>query len=74
MDYVYVEYTTSTALPNGGIHHLQKGDIYQADDPLVLAKPHLFSEIPTRVQHSQHGYIDVVEQATAAPGEKRKRK
>lgn len=65
--------TTSTTGPNGGIHRLEEGIPWDADDPLVKHRPHLFTDEPTRVMTSVRG-MAVVEQATAAPGEKRRRK
>lgn len=44
-----------------------KGDLYAGDDPLVKKHPSLFG--PVTVKRS--GPADRVEQATAAPGEKR---
>lgn len=51
----------------GGVVRLRIGDAWPADDPVVQAHPELFSEGPTVVKRSQ----PAVEQATAAPGEKR---
>lgn len=74
MGYKFARYTTSTAATPGGMPLIvQEGEAWDADDPLVLAHPELFSDEPLRVQTS-HGRRDrVVEQATAAPGEKRRR-
>jgi hypothetical protein len=41
--------------------------VWDADDPFVKAHPELFSATPIKV----HRTVAVVEQATAAPGEKR---
>jgi hypothetical protein len=68
---VYAKTTTSVGGQNGMIQRLTVGEPWNADDPLVIARPDLFSPEPVRVQTSQ-GW-QVVEQATAAPGEKRKR-
>lgn len=46
---------------------LVPGRAYAADDPVVRMHPHLFSDHPT--VYTSRG--DIVEQATAAPGEKR---
>lgn len=62
--------STSVGAPNGGVHRLNKGEPWDADDPVVLAHPELFSDSPLRVRTSTRGFVDV-EQATAAPGEKR---
>ena len=49
-----------------------KGDVFHASDPLVLAHPDLFSRIPPKVRATPGWSPDVpVEQASAAPGEKR---
>lgn len=40
-------------------------DIYNADDPVVRARPHLFKPVEASRQRPE------VEQATAAPGERR---
>ena len=61
---------TSVGAPNGGVHRLVKGEPWDADDPLVNAHPELFSDAPLRVRTTTRGFVDV-EQATAAPGEKR---
>jgi hypothetical protein len=44
-----------------------RGDVWDADDSFVKANPGLFDEVGTIV----HRTDPVVEQATAAPGEKR---
>lgn len=64
---------TTVGGPNGGLHRLEEGVPWDADDELVQHRPDMFTDEPTKVMTSQRGMI-VVEQATAAPGEKRKRK
>ena len=49
---------------------LAEGDVWDADDPFVKAHPELFSVEPTKVKRTAP---TKVEQATAAPGEKRGR-
>lgn len=71
MSVVYANCNTSVGAPNGSIQQLNIGEVWDADDPLVKARPELFDLSPTRVKSSS-GY-GFVEQATAAPGEKRKR-
>lgn len=73
-----VVYATSNAMvprPDGGAPKaVRKGTHWPADDPIVLAQPSLFSSDArygleyTRVPD---GFDAPVEQATAAPGEKR---
>lgn len=53
-----------------GNHRVARGDLYDAADPLVVKRPNLFAPV-TQVVHSSAG---IVEQATAAPGEKRTRR
>ena len=54
-----------TAGYNGGTLDIRKGDLFEASHPFVKAHPELFTE--ARV----HWSAPHVEQATAAPGEKR---
>lgn len=71
----FARYTTTTGLEgNPTTFYVEEGDAWDADDPLVKANPSLFSDTPP-VVHSSFGRktFDEVEQATAAPGEKRKR-
>lgn len=65
--------TTSVVAPDGGIHRLEEGVPWDADDPVVKAHPDAFAGSPTKVMTSGRGMV-VVEQATAAPGEKRRGK
>lgn len=67
----FAQYTTATAAPGGLLLSVQEGEAWAADDPLVVAHPELFADTPARVYRS-NGRREVVEQATAAPGEKRK--
>lgn len=67
--YVYALASTVTANPAGGTIRIREGDVWAADDPLVKSRPDLFSSKPVSV----HRTVPVVEQATAAPGEKRRR-
>lgn len=50
---------------------LQIDQPWAADDPLVKARPDLFSKQPTEIHTS--ATAAAVETATAAPGEKRRR-
>lgn len=59
--------TTTTVNFDGRIVRLAEGDPWHATDPFVIARPELFSDLPARV----YGTRAVVEQASAAPGERR---
>lgn len=67
--YVYALASMVVANPAGGTVRIREGDVWAADDPLVKARPALFSRTPVAV----HRTVSPVEQATAAPGEKRRR-
>lgn len=67
--YVYAK-ASATAGRDGHISRVTKGEVWRADDPLVLANPDLFSDEPTKVAASVSNRA-LVEQATAAPGEVR---
>ena len=81
MRVVYATSTTSVGLPNGASGTIHKGTHWPADDPIVRAHPDLFSDDPRwgmNYSVEPEGYNDPprssdtpVEQATAAPGEKR---
>lgn len=65
-DHVFA--ASTCAIRHGGATiRLRIGDAWPASDPVVQANPGLFSEQPTAVKRS----VPAVEQATAAPGEKR---
>lgn len=53
--------------------HLRAGSVWRADDPFVVAHPELFSDVPQVLESSSGASYRSVEQATAAPGEKRAR-
>ncbi len=53
--------------------HLVANTVWRADDPFVKAHPGLFADSPERVETSRGVVSRGVEQATAAPGEKRGR-
>lgn len=72
MDVVYATTTTIVAL-DGAQHRVQKGTHWPADDPIVVAQPSIFSadaRYGLLYTREPAGYNDV-EQATAAPGERR---
>ena len=50
---------------------LVEGSIWRADDPFVVAHPDMFSDTPSVLESSGGVTYRGVEQATAAPGEKR---
>jgi hypothetical protein len=66
---VYAKSDSSVGL-NGLIFRLRTGEAWDADDPLVKQHPECFQDHPPFARTSQG--IERVEQATAAPGEKRK--
>ena len=48
---------------------VHKGTAWYADSPMVASHPDMFASKPTEV--FPRGWVSPVEQATAAPGEKR---
>ncbi len=74
MDLVYANCNTYVGAPNGSIQQLVLGEPWDANDPLVKARPELFSTQPTKLRRSYRDLVgSEIEQATAAPGEKRNR-
>jgi hypothetical protein len=69
--YVYVIQSAIVG-HNGTTFRLAKGEVWAADDPVVLAHPDHFSKTPT-VQRRSRPVQEArpVESATAGPGEKR---
>lgn len=64
---MYVFATSTCAVRwEGGVVRLHAGDAWPADDRFVKARGDLFAEHPTVIRRTE-----VVEQATARPGEKR---
>ena len=59
--------TTGVVYENGKRLALEVDQIWNATDPFVKARPDLFSDAPDFVNST----VAPVEQATAAPGEKR---
>lgn len=59
--------TTTVWMPSGVPVELIAGRAMPADEPVVVAFPHLFTDLPT--VYNSAGFV--VEQATAAPGERR---
>lgn len=78
MDVVYAKYSAAIATPGGGQAVIQGGTHWPADDPLVQANPGVFTADP---RYGLNWYGEPppemaeppVEQATAAPGERRPR-
>ena len=77
MDIVYATTNSMVGLPDGSQIRVVAGSHWPAEDPVVLAQPSLFS---TDARYGMNfstppaGYDAPVEQATAAPGEKRARR
>jgi hypothetical protein len=65
--YVYAACSTTYAEPGFGKVVLTEGEAWVADDPFVLAHPNLFRADPANPKRTR----PAVEQATAAPGERR---
>lgn len=59
-----------TATSDGLEVTLREGDVWAADDPLVLLRPQLFSDDPPGPRYPRRT-APAVEQATRAPGERR---
>ena len=75
MDVVYATSTARVATPDGGHVMVVKGQHWPVSDPVVKHQPSLFSADPRwgmTFSAQPEGFDDApVEQATAAPGEKR---
>lgn len=70
--YVYALSTTIAVTPDGDKVRVHEGEVWAADDPLVKASPKLFGKTPSKVRRTAPEKEQPVEQATAAPGEKRR--
>ena len=66
----FVKRSVSTMV-DGRRVRLTKDDPWRDDDPVVKAVPAFFVDEPSEVRTSLSRQSTVVEQATAAPGEKR---
>lgn len=71
MTIVFAKSTMSVGGAHGGIYDLLRGQPYSTDHPAVQAHPECFADSPT-FAYTDRGYVEVVEQASAAPGEKRR--
>jgi len=70
MKYVFASATTSVREPGSKYPTtIHQGTVWHADAPIVRAHPKLFTADPPEVL--PRGWVPEVEQATAAPGEKR---
>lgn len=69
MEVVFAKDSTSVRW-DGGVVRLAKSQPWDANDPFVRANPSLFSADPSLVARTRP-QVAPVEQATAAPGEKR---
>ena len=69
-DLVYAISSCATSDANGVIVRLVECEPWDANDPLVKARPALFSSVPSRIRRTVPASL-VVEKATKAPGEKR---
>jgi hypothetical protein len=72
MGIVYATSTTSITNDHGIAFTLHRGEVWDADDPLVKQRPQFFSDVPVVARVSHGEGFRLVEQATAAPGEKRR--
>ena len=70
-DICYAAFTASTANPSTGfIVHIVEGEVWAADDPLVLARPDLFTDSPPVIRRTAPAPAPI-ETASKAPGERR---
>lgn len=70
MHVVYAKYTTWV----NAATQIVEGEAWRADDPIVKAHPEKFGELPKIIRTTLPRHLRAeppVEQATAAPGEKR---
>ena len=71
MAIVYAKSSLSTTSEHGVVHKLTVGEAWDADDPIVQQRPHLFDSSPPRIRTSK-GWVETpVETATSKPGTKR---
>ena len=74
MEVVFARYTATVVTPDGAQRMVYRGEYWPASDPVVkAAPPDMFSTDPGDGSPSSSAPLDgqPVEQATAAPGEKR---
>jgi hypothetical protein len=66
MQFVYSTATCATANSDGIGVDLREGDVWAADDPLVLARPGLFADFPPGPNFPRRT-VHAIEQATPEP-------
>lgn len=66
----YATATCSAATADGMTVQMREGDVWDADDPFVVARPEFFSAFPPGPNFPRRTQLPV-EQATAGPGERR---
>jgi len=74
MEIVYATMTRRVELPDGGYGVIQKGSHWPAEDPIVRANRDVFTtdaRYGLNYSREPEGYNAPIEQATAAPGERR---
>jgi hypothetical protein len=75
LEVVYARAQGFVTTPDGGRHNVARGSHWSANDPVVLAQPDLFSTDPRFGLAFSTPPPELseapVEQATAAPGERR---
>lgn len=69
MKFVYGREGCRLEGPDGLSYTVAQDSIWSAEHPIVRKHPWAFSDVPTRVNGEQY---HPVEQATAAPGERRR--
>jgi hypothetical protein len=77
MEIVYATANAVVATPGGAQRRVVQGSHWPADDPIVKAQPSLFSadaRYGLNFTVEPAGFDAPVEQATAAPGERRNRR
>lgn len=81
MNIVFATANAVVALPGGGQVNVRAGSHWPAEDPIVQAQPSLFSDdarnglnFSTPPAELTTRQVETVEQATAAPGERRARR
>lgn len=68
---VFAASTLSTADPTTGfLITLVEGEVWAADDPLVVLRPDFFTDSPPKIRRTAPA-VAPIEAATKAPGERR---
>lgn len=77
MDVVYAQGSDQVLLKSGAVAQVRKGQHWPASDQVVKLRPELFTTDPrfglvyTEAPPGHDGELNVVEEATANPGERR---